>query len=101
MEQKFDGSPKAEVRLDGRRLVRGEVANDWGLQLRWVVRQNGKVVATAPARAETSYEPAGLAPGAYEVALQMWKYVDYKKTPDGEFVNSKFIDISNPVTYQV
>lgn len=101
MEQKFDGSPKAEIRLDGRRFVRGEVANDWGLQLRWVVRQNGKVVATAAARAETTFEPSGLTAGSYEVVLQMWKYVDYKKTPDGEFVNSKFIDISAPLAYQV
>jgi hypothetical protein len=28
----------------------------------------------------------------------MWKYLDYKQRPDGEFVNSHFLDISNRVT---
>ena len=30
MEQKFEGSPHADVRLEGRRAVRGEVVHDWG-----------------------------------------------------------------------
>jgi hypothetical protein len=33
--------------------------------------------------------------------LQMWKYVDYRKDSKGEFVNSKFINISNKVTYTI
>jgi hypothetical protein len=101
MEQKYEGSPRAVVRLEGRKAVRGPVANDWGLLLRWVVTHNGKVVATPPARAEVSYEHPSAAPGTYEIVLQMWKYVDYKKTPAGEFVNSKFIDISDKLTYKV
>jgi hypothetical protein len=31
----------------------------------------------------------------------MWKYIDYKKKPDGEYVNSKFIDISDKVSYTI
>ncbi len=35
MEQQFEGTPQAEIRLEGRKLVRGDVANDWGSQLLW------------------------------------------------------------------
>ena len=101
MEQKFEGTPQAEIRVDGRRLTRSAVTNDWGSLLQWQISRDGKVVATPPARAETSYEHPDATPGQYEIVLQMWKYVDYKKTPDGEFVNSKFVDISNKTTYQV
>jgi hypothetical protein len=101
MEQKFEGSPRAEIRLEGRRVIRGEVANDWGARLQWVIRHNGKVIATPPARAETSYEHPNPAPGTYEIVLQMWKYVDYRKDARGEFVNSRFIDVSNKVTFTV
>jgi hypothetical protein len=31
----------------------------------------------------------------------MWKYVNYAKNPAGEFTASRFIDISNKVTYKV
>src|SRR5215212_7057391 len=74
MEQKYEGSPRAEIRLEGRRVTRGEVANDWGLRLQWEVRRDGKVIATPAARAETSYEHADATPGTYQVVLQMWKY---------------------------
>ena len=101
MEQKYEGSPRAEIRLEGRRVIRGEVTNDWGLRLQWEVRRNGKVIATANARADASYEHADSTPGTYEIVLQMWKYVDYRKKPTGEFINSKFVDISNKVSYKI
>jgi hypothetical protein len=102
MEQKFDGAvPKAELKLEGHKVTRTLVTNDWGLQLRWVVTRDGKVVATAPARADLSYEHSDKTAGTYEIVLQTWKYVDYKKGTDGEFTNSKFIDISNKVTYKI
>jgi hypothetical protein len=101
MDQKFDVPPKAEISLDGRRVKRSPVTGDWGLRLQWEVRRNGEVIATPAARAETSYEHPGAEPGMYEVVLQMWQYIDYKKKPDGEFVNSKFIDISNKVSYTI
>src|SRR5580693_4061313 len=101
MEQKFDKAPHAEVRLEGRRVTRGDVTNDWGLRLQWEVRRNGQVIATPGARADESYEHADAAPGTYEIVLQMWKYIDYRKNATGEFVNSRFIDISNRVTYTV
>jgi len=102
MEQKFDGAkPKAEITLAGRKVTRSSVTNDWGLQLRWVVRRDGKQVAVAPARAESSFQHDDPAPGKYEIVLQMFQYIDYKKDPAGEYVNSKFIDISNAVSYTV
>jgi hypothetical protein len=101
MEQKFEGTPRAEIRLDGRRVVRGEVANDWGSLLQWVVRKNGQVVATVPARAETGYQHPDATPGTYEIGLQMWKYVNYAKDTKGEFTVSKFVDVSDKVTYKI
>jgi len=101
MEQKFEGQPSAEIRLDGRAVERGRVANDWGLLLQWQISRDGKVVGTAPARMDARYEHPDRTPGNYEIVLQMWKYVDYRKDAQGEFVNSKFVDISNRVSYSV
>ena len=101
MDQKFEPSPHADIRLEGRRAIRGEVTNDWGLRLQWEIRRNGQVIATPPARAEPGYVHADATPGTYEIVLQMWKYIDYQKGPNGEFTRSKFIDISNKVSYTV
>ena len=40
-------------------------------------------------------------PGTYEIVLQMWKYVDYRKRPDGEYINSRYVDISDRVSYTI
>ncbi len=101
MEQKYETLPKAEIRLEGRKVIRGDVAGDWGLRLQWEVKHNGKVVATPAARADVSYEHPGKEPGMYEFVLQSWQYVNYLKQPDGQFVNSKFVEISNKVTYTI
>ena len=82
-------------------MIRGDVTGDWGLRLQWEVKHNGKVVATPAARADTSYEHPGAEPGMYEIVLQSWKYVNYIKQPDGQFVNSKFVEISNKVMYTI
>ena len=103
MEQKFDGPPpQAEIRLDGKRVVRTDVTGDWGLLLQWHISRDGKSVASPPARAAYDYELVGLEPGVYEIVLQMWHYKDYRKNPQTrEFLNSKFIDISNKLAYTV
>jgi hypothetical protein len=101
MDQKFEAPPQAEIRLEGRKVIRSDVAGDWGLRLQWQIQRDGQVVATPPARAETSYEHPDSTPGKYEIVLQTWKYVDYKKNKDGEFINSKFVEISNRVSYVV
>jgi hypothetical protein len=101
MEQKFEGTPRAEIRLQGRRVTRGPVTNDWGLRLQWEVRRDGKVVATPAARADLTYEHPDTTKGTYEIVLQSWKYVDYRKNAEGEFIASKYIDISNKVRYTI
>ncbi len=101
MEQKFDAAPKAELRLNGRAVTRTDVTGDWGLQLRWVVKRDGKEVGTAPARADHTYEHPDTAPGVYEIVLEQFKYVNYAKNPAGEYTQSKFVVISNAVTYTI
>jgi hypothetical protein len=101
MEQRFEGTPQAAIRLEGRRVIRNDVTNDWGLRLQWEIKRNGQVVATPNARLESSYELVDTAPGNYEVVLQIWRYVSYAKNPQGEFTASRFIDISNRVTITI
>ncbi len=101
MEQRFDGSPRAAIRLEGRRVVRSEVTGDWGLRLQWEVRRNGQVVATPNARVGTVYVHPDNTPGHYEIVLQMWHYTSYRKQGSGEFIDSRFVNISNVVRYTV
>lgn len=101
MEQRFEGNPRAEIRLEGRRVIRTPVTDDWGLRLQWEVRRNGQVVATPDARADFAYQHSDTTPGRYEIVLQMWKYVNYLKRPDGEFTASRFVDVSNRVSYTI
>ncbi|MGE3807548.1 MAG: hypothetical protein AB7K24_23030 [Gemmataceae bacterium] len=101
MDQKFEGTPKCEIRLEGRKAIRGDVSNDWGSRLQWAIFKDGKEVATAAARIEPAYEHPDKTPGKYEIVLQIWKYVDYKKTKEGQFTTSKFVDVSNKVSYQI
>jgi hypothetical protein len=101
MDQKYEGTPKAEIRVEGRKVIRSAVTHDWGLRLQWEIRRDGKVIATPAARAESSYEHPEATPGTYEVVLQIWKYLDYRKKPDGEFIVSQFVTISNKVTYKI
>lgn len=99
MDQKFDGNPQAELRVDGRKVVRTDVVNDWGLRLQWKVMRDGKVVATPSARGTYEFEPTE--PGKYEVVLEMWKYVNYKKNAQREYVDSKYVEVSNKVSLTV
>ncbi|MBI2804402.1 MAG: hypothetical protein HYX68_05385 [Planctomycetes bacterium] len=101
MEQRFEGTPQATIRLEGRRLIRSEVSNDWGLLLRWEIKRNGQVVATVNARPDMRYEHPDTAPGEYTVVLQMWRYVNYAKNAQGEFTQSRFVNVSNVVTYRI
>ncbi len=100
MEQKFEGTPAAEIRLEAHKLIRGDVSNDWGSRLQWQIKRDGQVIATSAARADVSYEHSDKTPGKYEIVLQMWKYVNYRKK-DGEYIDSKFVDISNAVSYSI
>jgi hypothetical protein len=46
MDQKFEGTPKAEIRLEGRKVIRSDVENDWGSRLQWKISRDGEVIAT-------------------------------------------------------
>lgn len=61
-------------------------------------RQGGR---HRPARADKHYEHPDKTPGKYEIVLQMWKYVNYAKDAKGEFTQSKFIDVSDKVSYTI
>jgi hypothetical protein len=101
MEQRFEGTPQAGIALQGRRVIRKDVTNDWGLRLQWEIRRNGQVIATPNARADKSYELPYTKAGKYEIVLQMWHYVNYAKNAAGEFTASRFIDISNRVSFTI
>ena len=96
MDQVFEGTPKAAIRLEGRKVIRSEVSNDWGTRLQWKIRRDGKDVASILARADTAFEHADKTPGKYEVVLEMWKYEGYKNKEHGVF-----IEISNKVNYTI
>ena len=44
MDQKFEGQPHAEIRLDGHKVTRSDVTHDWGLRLQWQISRDGKVL---------------------------------------------------------
>jgi hypothetical protein len=96
MDQVFEGTPKADIRVEGRKVIRGDVSNDWASRLQWKISRDGKVIATPPARAAMAYEHADETPGTYEVVLEMWKYEGFKVKEHG-----KFVEISNKVTFTV
>ena len=101
MDQKLEGTPKAILQLAGRKVTRSEVTNNWGTRLQWKISRDGKEVATAVAGLDTTFEHSDTAPGKYEVVLQQFQYLNYKKDKDGKFTESKYIDISEPVSYTI
>ena len=52
MDQKFEGTPKAALRFEGRKVIRGDVENNWGSRLQWRVSRDGKEVAAVGAGIE-------------------------------------------------
>ncbi len=101
MDQKLEGTPKASLRLEGRKVTRSDVANNWGTRLQWKVSRDGKEIATAFAGPDLAFEHADKTPGKYEIVLQQFQYVSYAKDKDGKFTASKYVDISEPVSYTI
>ena len=101
MEQVFEGTPQAEIRCEGRKLIRGEVIGDWGSRLQWQIFRDGQPVAAVNARPDLEYEHPDKTPGKYEAILQLFKYEGYQKDKDRKYVKSKYVDVSNKVTYTV
>ena len=101
MDQKLEGTPKASLQLDGRKVTRSDVSNDWGTRLQWKVSRDGKEIAAVTAGLELAFEHADKSPGKYEIVLQQFQYVNYNKDKDGKFTASKYVDISAPASYTI
>jgi len=101
MDQKLEGSPKATLQLAGRAVTRSEVSNDWGTRLQWLISRDGKTIATMAAGLDLTFEHPDTAPGKYEIVLQQFHYVNYKKDKEGRFTESAYINISEPVSYTI
>jgi hypothetical protein len=101
MDQKLEGTPKATLQLAGRKVTRSDVTNNWGTRLQWKVSRDGKEIATATAGPDLTFEHPEIAPGKYEIVLQQFHYVNYKKDKDGKFTESNYVNISEPVSYTV
>ena len=101
MDQKLEGKPKATLQVAGRKVTRSEVTDNWGTRLQWKVSRDGKEIAAVGAGLDLVFEHAETAPGKYEVVLQQFHYLNYKKDKDGKFTESKYVDISEPVSYTI
>ena len=101
MDQKLEGTPKATLQLSARKVTSSEITNHWGTRLQWRVSRDGKEIATVGAGIDLTFEHPETAPGKYEVVLQQFQYLNYKKDKDGKFTESKYINISEPVSYTI
>ena len=101
MDQKLEGTPKATLQLAGRKVTGSEITNHWGTRLQWRVSRDGKQIATVGAGIDLTFEHPDTAPGKYEVVLQQFHYVNYKKDAAGKFTESKYVNISEPVSYTI
>ena len=101
MDQKLEGTPKATLQLDGRAVTRSEITNHWGTRLQWQIKRDGKEIATTVAGLDLTYEHPDAAPGKYDIVLQQFYYVSYLKDKDGKFTQSKYVNISDPVSYTI
>ena len=50
---------------------------------------------------EMTFECAETTPGMYEIVLQLFKYVNYTKDAQGEYTESRFVDVSEVVSYTI
>ena len=91
----------ATLQLAGRKVTSSEITNHWGTRLQWKVSRDGKEIASVGATTDLIFEHPDTVPGKYEVVLQQFQYVNYKKDKDGKFTESKYINISEPVSYTV
>ncbi len=101
MDQKLEGTPSVEIKLEGRTVVRSEVQNNWGTRLQWRLLKEGKEIATGPVGPDSAFDLPDLQQGRYQVVVQQFHYVNYKKTPDGKFADSKYVDICKPLDFSV
>jgi hypothetical protein len=101
MDQKLEGTPKATLQLEGKTITRSDVTNDWGTRLQWLIKRDGKEIASIAAGPDLAFEHTDTHPGKYEIVLQQFHYVSYKKDNDGKFTESKYVNISDAVSYTI
>lgn len=101
MDQKLEGTPSVEIKLEGRTLVRSDVQNDWGTRMQWRIAKEGKEVLTGVVGQDPSIDLPDLEPGKYQIVVQQFHYLNYKKSPEGKFTESKYVDICKPLEFTV
>lgn len=79
MDQKLEGTPSVEIKLEGRTVVRSEIQNNWGTRLQWRLFKEGKEIATGPVGPETAFDLPDLQQGSYQVVVQQFHYLNYKR----------------------
>ena len=63
--------------------------------------KDGKEIAAGPFGPDPALDLPELQAGSYQVVVQQFHYVNYKKTPEGKFTDSKYIDICKPLDFKV
>lgn len=101
MDQKLEGTPSVEIKLEGRTVVRSEIQNNWGTRVQWRLMKEGKEVSTGVVGPDLGFDLPDLQAGRYQVVLQQFQYVNYKKAADGKFTESKYVDICKPLEFSV
>lgn len=89
-------APKAEIKLEGSRVVRTPVANDPGFRLLWHIKKDGKSVATIEARSSSGAELPIQEDGTYTVSLELF----FPTFKTGNAQKGEFKAISNALTCQ-
>ncbi|MBI3462290.1 MAG: hypothetical protein HY000_04410 [Planctomycetes bacterium] len=92
-----DLGPKAEIKLEGKKIIRSAVTRDPGFRLQWRVKEGDKTVAEVNARRSKELLPELKEPGTYTVVLELY-YPVYKPTSDRK---GEYRPISNVLEYKV
>jgi hypothetical protein len=71
MDQKLEGTPSVEIKLEGRTVVRSEVQNNWGTRLQWRLLKEGKEIATGSLGPDPAFDLPELQQGSYQVAVSL------------------------------
>ncbi len=94
---KPDLKPRAELRLEGQQVHRGELRDDPGFRLQYHFKKDGKSLEVAEARSNPSLPVPAKEVGTYTVVLELF-YPNYK---GGAAQKGEFRPVSNLLTYRV
>lgn len=88
--------PAAQIKLEGKTLIRSHIADDFGNRVHWKILRDGVEIATPEARSGASLPLDETTPGFYEVVLETWKHEGYQAKALG-----KYIEISNKLSFRL